>query len=99
MKKEIIPDYRYGFPNGFIIVNYLYDEKTDKKNIPEYYTGKSRDYSDKSKMFSRDINDAEFFSYTNEKSATSMVQILNINIPGYPGVFCYHERAHLEMVQ
>ena len=86
-------DWKYGYTNGFIVVNYRYNPTTDKKDITDYYTG-SREYTNNAKTFTSDIEKAEFFPI--EKSALNMIRVLNASVPGYPGVFCYMEKAHCE---
>ena len=94
VKLFIKPEFRYGFNHGYIVVNDVYNEVTEKKDIQEYYNGGLSSSHEAS--FTKDINHAVF--YATEKEARNHCRLCNNNIAGYPGVFCHVEKAHIEAV-
>ena len=92
-QNHILKGWRYGFTNGFVIINNRFNEVTNKKDIVDYYNG-GLDYTNPRKIFTDNIEEARFFS--SDDQAQREISILNIEVPGYPGVFCYVEKAHCE---
>jgi hypothetical protein len=93
-KTTIKAGFRYGFTPGYVVVNDVFNESTGNKDIQEYYNG-SLNWGH-AESFSGDINHAVI--YPTEKEARNHAMLCTYNVPGYPGVFCHVERAHIESV-
>jgi hypothetical protein len=94
MQKYILPGFRFGFKHGYIVVNDRFNEVTGNKDIQEYYNGSLK--WGHSEAFTENINNASFIP--TEKQASNTCTLCNINVPGYPGVFCYVKPAHIDVV-
>ena len=86
---HILKGWRYGFTNGVVVANDLFNEATGNKDILEFYTG-STNYDNKSESFTKNIEDARF--YTDARAAESMCRVVDF----VRDVFGYCYKAHIE---